>query len=199
VNTRSLRATFEWNPKLLKLFRRSQCEGNEGGTEEAGPILGDSDQGFLVGAPTLVHLAASHFIGGCIDEAEFAYGQVILFIANGRPKGSALNWPERVEIAGSGVGIEDGAGFVVGEVFEGFFLLRLGEEQAGGWVSREVGKEARTRRRSARADAFGYGGVGRCQAFVELLGIELRDGEHADAALMAAGSTGEPITRASRG
>ncbi len=124
------------------LLEWSQRECYDGGAEEAGTLFGGGDQGFLFLTPVLIHFAASNFFCGRVDEAEFADGQMVFFISDGRPEGFALDWAKCVEIAGAGFWVEDGAKLVVGKVLEGFFVLWLGEEQAVGWVSWEIGKEA---------------------------------------------------------
>ena len=65
-----------------------------------------------------------------------------------------------VEIAGAGGGVEDGTGFVVGEVVEGLFVVGFGEELAGGGVSGEVWCEACARGCGAGADLRCDGGFG---------------------------------------
>ncbi len=119
-----------------------------------------------------------------------------VLIAYGWAKGAALHGASSVEVAGAGGRIEDGAGLVVGEVIEGFFVVGLGEEPAGGGVAGEVWREAVAGGRGAGADAVGDGGFGGGEGFAEGLGVERRDGEDADAALMAAGAAGEPVAGA---
>jgi hypothetical protein len=121
---------------------------------------------------------------------------VVLFISDRGAKGSALDWPECVEVAGTGFRVEDGAGLIVGEVREGFLMLRLGKEQTRSWVSWEHRQKACLGFGYARDDALGNIGLSACEAFAELLGIKLRYGEYTDAALMTAGSAGEPIAGA---
>ena len=148
--------------------------------------------------PTLVHLATNNFVGWCIHKAELADGEMIVLVANRRAKGSALYGAEHIEIAGSGVGIEHGAGLIVGEVREGLFMLRLREEQAGGCITGEFRTQARTRLRGTGADSLGDLG-GRCvQACTKVLRVKLRDGEDADAALLTPGPAGEPVAGAVR-
>ena len=124
-------------------------------------------------SPALVHLAAGYFVGWRIHKAKLADGQVIVRVANRRAKGSALDGSERVEIAGSGVGIEHGAGLIVGKFGERLFVLRLGKEKAGGWIAWKLRTEACTRIRSTAADSLGDAGVSRSQAFAQLFRIKL--------------------------
>jgi hypothetical protein len=49
-----------------------------------------------------------------------------------------LHWARSVEITGAGDGVENRAGLVVREVFEGFFVMRFGKEDAGLQVAREA-------------------------------------------------------------
>ena len=147
----------------------------------------------------MVHLAAGYFFGWGVDEAELADGEVAVVVAHGRAEGAALHGASGVEVAGTGGGVEDGAGLVVGEVFEGFFVVWFGEERAGGGVAGEVGREALAGGGGAGADAVGDGGVGGGEGGAEGFGVEWRDRKYADAALMAAGATGEPLTGAERG
>jgi len=67
-----------------------------------------------------------------VDEAEFAGGEVVFFGSHGWAEGAAENGAVLVEVAGAGGGIEDGAGLVVGKLFEencGFVVF---VEDAGG-------------------------------------------------------------------
>ena len=95
-----------------------------------------------------------------------------------------------VEVAGSGDGIENGTGFVVGEVVKGGFVMLFGEEDAGGGVAGEVARETGAGGLSTDADVAGEIGRGGVEGGAEVFGVELRDGEDADAALVAAGLAG---------
>ncbi len=147
----------------------------------------------------MIHLAAGYFFGGGVDEAELADCEVAVVVAHGRAEGAALHGAGGVEIAGTGGGVEDGAGLIVGEVFEGFFVVRFGEERTGGGVAGEVGREALARGGGAGADAVADGGVGGGEGGAEGLSVERRDGEDADTALVAAGAAGEPVAGAHGG
>ena len=158
--------------------------------------MGGCDEGVFEGTPALVELAAEDFFGWGVDEAELADGEVAVVVAHGWAKGAAGDGTGGVEIAGTGGGVEDGTGFVVGEVVEGLFVVGLGEELAGGGVSGEVWCEACARGCGAGADLRCDGGFGGCEGFAEGLRVELRDGKDADAALMAAWLAGEPVAGA---
>ncbi len=81
-----------------------------------------------------------------MDEAEVAGGEVdfaiVAWSAHGWAEGAAEDGAGFVEVAGAGGGIEDGAGLVVGELFEedGGFVVFV--EDAGGEVAGEPGVEA---------------------------------------------------------
>jgi hypothetical protein len=104
-----------------------------------------------------------------------------------------------VEIAGAGGKVENGAGFVVGELFEedgGFVVL---VEDAGGTVAREPGVEAGEGVGHSCVDARGFFWI--CffkegEAFAEARGVLVRDGEDSDAALGAAGFADEMLATA---
>ncbi len=92
------------------------------------------------------------------------------------------------------VEVEDGAGFVVGELFEEDGRFVVFGEDAGGEVAGEPGVEA--------GEGFGYACVDACgawwvgwvedgEAFAEAGGVLVGDGEDADAALGAAGAADE--------
>ena len=97
------------------------------------------------------------------------------------------------------VEIEDGAGFVIGELFEedgGFMVL---VEDAGGAVAGEPWVEASQGVGYAGADALSFGWI--ClfecgEAFAETGCVLLGDGEDADAALGAAGFADEVVAAA---
>src|SRR5580693_876145 len=77
-------------------------------------------------------------------------------------------------------------------------MLWLGKEQAGGWISREFRTKACMRFRGPSADSLGDIGLNHRQPFAQLLRVKLRDGEYADAALVAPGPAGEPVAGALR-
>jgi hypothetical protein len=81
-----------------------------------------------------------------VGEAEFAGGEidfaVVAFAAHGWAEGAAEDGAVFVEVAGAVVEVENGAGLVVGELFEedGGFVIFV--EYAGGEVAGEPGVEA---------------------------------------------------------
>ncbi len=160
---------------------------------------GFGDEDLFEGAPGLIHLAAGDFFGWGVDEINLADGEVIVFVADGRAEGSALDGASGVEIASAGDGVEDGAGLVVGEVLEGLFVVGFGEERACGWVAGEVGCEAGAGGGGAGEDAVGESRFGGGEGVAEGFGVEGRDREDADAAEVAAGSAGKPIAGAGGG
>jgi hypothetical protein len=98
--------------------------------------------GFFLGGDGGVEFAGGDLFGGGVDEAELAGGEVVLFGAHGWTEGAAENGAVLVELAGAGGEIEDGAGLVVGELFEedsGFVVL---VEDAGAEIAGEPGVEA---------------------------------------------------------
>jgi hypothetical protein len=161
-------------------------------------LLGVLDERFFLWAPGLVHLATRDFLGGCIDKAELADGELAVCIADWRTEGSALHGAEGIKVAGAAVGIEDGAGLVVGEVGKGFFMMRLGEEQASYGIAGKVLEEACAGCCSTRADSCRNIFWSHGEAFAQLLCVELRDRENADAALVTARVAGEVIAGALR-
>jgi hypothetical protein len=72
-------------------------------------------------------------------------------------------------------------------------MLRLGKEQAGGWITREFRTEACMRFRGPSADSLGDVGLNHRQAFSQLLRVKLRDCEYTHAALVTPGPAGEPV------
>jgi len=119
---------------------------------------------------------------------------VAFFGAGGRAEGAAEDGAEQVEVAGAGGGIEDGAGLVVGEVFEGLGGFLVFGENAGHRIAGEVGGEAGEGVVDALADALGTGWVGcgeEVEAFAEAGAVLVGDGEDAVAALDAAGAAGQ--------
>lgn len=77
---------------------------------QAGPGFGCFDQLVFQRTPCLVHLAASDFFGRSIDEAKLADREVLVGVAHGWAKGSALHGAGGVEVAGPGGRIEDRQG-----------------------------------------------------------------------------------------
>ena len=70
-------------------------------------------------------LAGGDLFGGGVDETELAGGEVVLLGAHGWAEGAAEDGAVLVEVAGAGGGVENGAGFVVGELFkeDGCFVV----------------------------------------------------------------------------
>ncbi len=145
-----------------------------------------------------VEFAGGDLFGGGVDEAELAGGEVdfsiVAFGAHGWAEGAAEDGAVFVEVAGAGGEVEDGAGLVVGELFEedGGFVVFV--EDAGGEVAGEPWVEA--------GEGLGYalrgcaalfrGRLVRAgEAFAEAGGVFVGDGEDADAALGAAGMADE--------
>jgi hypothetical protein len=149
-----------------------------------------------------VEFACGDLFGGGGDEAELAGGEVPFLGAHGRAEGAAEDGAMLVEVAGAGGGVEDGAGLVVGELFEedgGFVVLT---EDAGGEVAGEPGVEA--------GEGVGYSCVDACgffwvwffeewEAFAEAGGVLVGYGEDAYAALRAAGVADEVCAAAAVG
>ena len=111
-----------------------------------------------------VKLAGGDLFSGGVDVAEFAGGEVSLAVVSRhehrRAERPAEDGAGLVEIAGAGGGIEDGARFVVGELFEedGGFVVFV--EDAGGDVAGEPGVEAGEGVGHSGVDAGGFFGVG---------------------------------------
>ena len=129
--------------------------GDEGfAVEVVGGVEGFVAGGFE-GGDGGVEFAGGDLFGGGVDVAEFAGGEVVRRLgAHGWAEGAAEDGAVFVEVAGAGGGVEDGAGFVVGELFEedGGFVV-FGED-AGGEVAGEPGVEA--------GEGFGYAGLDAC-------------------------------------
>jgi hypothetical protein len=98
--------------------------------------------GFFLRGDGGVELAGGDLFGGGMDEAKFAGGEIVLSSAHGWAEGAAEDGAMLVEIAGAVFEVEDGAGLVVGELFEedGGFMVFV--EDAGSAVSGEPGVEA---------------------------------------------------------
>jgi hypothetical protein len=178
------------------VVRGSQGEGDQSGSRPARLLLGDLDERLLLRAPALVHLAAGDFVCGRIHEAKLADRKLVVSIADRRSEGSALHGAEGVDVAGAGVGIEDGAGLVVGEVGEGLFMLRLGEEQAGQRIAGKFIEETRAGFCCTRANSICNVCGSHGQALAQVIRVELRDREDANAALVAPWLAGEPVAGA---
>jgi hypothetical protein len=157
-----------------------------------GATLGGFDEGVFDFAPTLIHLAARDLFRGCADEAQFAYGQVVVLVADGRAEGATLHGASGVQVAGAGDGVEDRAGLIVRELVEGCGVVRLGEENARAGVAGEAGCEALARGGGARTDAVCNGWIDSCEGDAKFCGIERRDFKDADAAGVATGTAGQP-------
>ena len=89
-----------------------------------------------------VEFAGGDFFGARVDETELAGGEIVFFGAHGWAEGAAEDGAMLVEVAGAGGEVEDGAGLVVGELFEEDGGLVVFVEDACGAVSGEPGVEA---------------------------------------------------------
>jgi hypothetical protein len=129
-----------------------------------------------------------------VDETEFAGGEVIFLGAYGWAEGAAEDGAVLVEVAGAGGEVEDGAGLVVGELFEedcGFVVL---VEDARSEVAGEPGVEAGQGILDAGVDVCGFLRVGLFElgkAFSKTSCVFVGYGEDADAALGTAGMADE--------
>jgi hypothetical protein len=149
-----------------------------------------------------VEFSGGDLFGGGVDETELAGGEVVFRRAHGRAEGAAEDGARAVEVAGALVGVECGAGLVVGELLEesGGFVV-FGED-AGGAIAGEPWVQAGEGRGNARADslrAFGIGLSEEHEAFAEAGCVLLGDGEDADAALRAAGAADKVMGSAAVG
>jgi hypothetical protein len=92
-----------------------------------------------------IKLAGHYLLGGGVDEAELAGGEVALRGAHGWTEGATYDGTGFVEVAGSGVRVEHGArlpvakAVFVGEERGGLVIF---VEDAGGGVARVVRAEA---------------------------------------------------------
>jgi hypothetical protein len=172
----------------------SQGVGDEGLAVEVVGAVEGLVAGFFLGGDGGVQLAGRDFVAGGVDEAEFAGGEIVFRGAHWRAEGAAEDGAVFVEIAGAGGEVEDGAGLVVGELFEedGAFVVLV--EDAGGAVAREpwvesgegVGYSFFDAFESLRVDLFERG-----EAFAETGGVFVGNGKDSDAALGAAGAADE--------
>ncbi len=156
-------------------------------------------EGLGIGFDVEMDFAGGDFLRSGAAEAELANAEAA-FHPQRRTEDPASHRARGVEIAESGGGVESGTELVVGEVFEesgaGFV------EQAGAGISGKIGSDAREGLLGAPADGCGALRIGRVEggeAFTQAGGVELRDGEYADAALGASGSAFEPCAGAARG
>jgi hypothetical protein len=106
----------------------------------AGFVFGDGF-GFDV-EEVCVDGATGHYGLWRAYEAELADGEAAFFVRHRRAERAARNGSRGVEVAGAGDGVEDGAGFVVGEFVEGGFVVGFGEELSGERVAGEIAAEA---------------------------------------------------------
>jgi hypothetical protein len=180
--------------------------GDEGLAVKAVGGVEDFVAGFFLVGDGGIEFAGGDLFGGGVDEAELAGGEVNLSIvaggAHGWAKGAAEDGAVFIEIAGAVVEVEDGAGLVVGELFEedGGFMIFV--KDAGGAVAWEPGIEAGERVGYALVDARCSGWVGLVEggeAFAEARCILVGDGEDSDAALGAAGFADEMLAAAAVG
>jgi hypothetical protein len=107
-----------------------------------------------------IELGGGDLFGGGVNETELAGGEVLLFGAHGRAEGAAEDGAVVVEVAGAVAGVERGAGFVVGELFEEDGLFVIFGEDAGGGVAGKPRVEAGHAGGYSGVDARCAGGVG---------------------------------------
>ena len=124
----------------------SEGVGDEGlAVEVVGGVEG-LVAGFFLGGDGGVELAGGNLFGGGVGEAELAGGEIDFAVvaggAHGWAEGAAEDGAGFVEVAGAVFEVEDGAGLVVGELFEedGGFVVFV--EDAGGEVAGEPWVEA---------------------------------------------------------
>jgi hypothetical protein len=150
--------------------------------------------GFLLCGNGGVEFASGDLFGGGMDEAEFAGGEVDFAVvaggAHGWAEGATEDRAMFIEIASAVFEVEDGAGFVVGELFkeDGGFVVFV--EDAGDEVAWEPRVETGEGVGYSCVDAGGFFRVGlfeRGEAFAETGCVFVGDGEDSDAALGAAG------------
>jgi hypothetical protein len=175
-------------------MRGAEGVGDEGfAVEVVGGVVGFVAGGLLIWEGG-VELAGDDFVGGGVDEAEFAGGEVgfavISRCVHWRAKRSTEDGAMLVEVAGAGGRVEDGTRFVVSELFEedGGFVVFV--EDAGGAVAGEPRVESGEGVGDAGTDtggSFGVGVVEESEAFAEAGCVLMGDGKDSDAALGAAG------------
>jgi hypothetical protein len=155
-----------------------------------------------------IEFAGRDLVGGGGGVAELTGGEVSIYGAGGRAEGSAEDGAVVVEVAGTGGGVEDGAGLVVGVFLEeGGGLLVFGEDAKGGGVAGVASSwkprvEAGEGCGDALLDSGGSVGIGSGEggeAFAEAGGVFVGDGEDSDAALGAAGPANEVRAAAESG
>jgi hypothetical protein len=151
-----------------------------------------------------LHFAHGNLLIGCAVKTEFADAETGAFSifacgANGRTEDATSHGAMRVEIAGSGCGIERGTWFVVREVLE----LALGAfafaEKSGRELAGKIARDSGDRFLRAAPNSSGAIGVRVREfgeAFTKASGVELIDGEGADAAWSATWVTDEEVAAA---
>ena len=81
-----------------------------------------SIEGFITGllqcGDGRVKFAGGDLSGRGMDETELAGGEIVLFCAHRWAEGATEDGAVFIEVAGAMVGVEDGAWFVVGKLFE---------------------------------------------------------------------------------
>jgi len=170
--------------------------GDDGAAGAADRLFGFGGEGGFERVGVEVDFAGGDFFGCRSVETELADSETV-FCLQRRAEDAAGDGAGRVEVAESGSGIEDGAGFVVGEVLEvgGARVI----EKAGSRVAGKIRSEASDGLPGALADGGGAFGIGRIESgesVAQAGGVKLGDGEDADAALGAPGSAFEPGTGA---
>lgn len=185
-------------------------EGNEGKGDEsfaakAGILLDQSSKGgfqrgLLYGD---ADGAGGNFLLGGALETELTDAEAVLILGIRRQRwaeGAAGQRTAGVQIAQAGGGIENGAKLIVGEILES--CSAGGVEKTSARVAREIGAEAGDGCAAAGADSLGALRIRVVQSRetgTEPGGIELGDGEDADAALSASGGTAEMRAGAASG
>jgi hypothetical protein len=170
-------------------------KGDEGFAGEGSGLFGlIGERGFERGAfgmrVEVDGAGRDNVVGGAV-EAELADTESV-FGGEGWAEGAAGERSRGIEVAEAGGGIEDGTGLVIGEGVE--CLGASGIDEAGVRVAGKSGGEPGDGLPDTDAEPGGAGGIVEVEgseAGAETGGVELRDGEDADAALGASGSAEE--------
>ncbi len=133
-----------------------------------------------------IEFAGGDLAGSGLGVAELAMGQVAFLSASGWAKRAAEDGAVLIEVACARVRVEDGAGFVVGEVFESFGSFFIFGEDAGGGIAGEGGGETGEGFGDSGTEASGSSGIRRgeeLEASAEARGVLVGDGKDSVAAL----------------
>ena len=98
--------------------------------------------GFFLRGDGGIEFASDDLFGGGVDKAELTGGQIVFFGAHRRPEGAAEDGAIFVKVACAVIEVENGTGFIVGELFEKDGGLVVLVEDAGGAVTGEPWVEA---------------------------------------------------------